>query len=241
MSLGSTVQATTTRGLPSILVVEGDDRSDATMIAVARGVHAHVIVVPAVASALEVLARTPVDVILLAGSGTLDDVDICRTVRRLSPALLIVVADRATENLKVAVLNAAADDYIARPFSLRELEARVAAHVRRARLPAVDPLTVIYAGDISIDFVRRRVSRGATPIALSRTEWAILEALARNRGIPMSHEDIFRAVWNKPFTGHQNYVSVYVTMLRRKIERVRSDPEIIITSPGFGYQLADSP
>ena len=164
-------------------------------------------------------------------------IDVCRELRRWSTAPIVVLSARQAESEKIALLNAGADDYVSKPFGLGEFVARVQAQLRRARLAQGGSPSVIELDGISIDVSARRVSRGGVDIHLTPTEWSILVTLATQSGRPVTHQRIFDAVWGRSFGNPQQYLRVYVTHLRRKIELDPSRPTIILTEPGVGYRF----
>jgi two-component system, OmpR family, KDP operon response regulator KdpE len=169
------------------------------------------------------------------GSG----LDVCIEVRRFTTAPILVLSARHAEAEKVALLNAGADDYVSKPFSVRELVARVEAHLRRSRDLRAEA-AVIECDGLTVDIPNRYVRRAGRGIPLTPTEWSVLQTLARNPGRSLTHQQIFDSVWSQPFGNPQQYLRVFVTHLRRKIERSPANPRIIITDPGVGYRFGES-
>jgi len=163
--------------------------------------------------------------------------DVCHELRRWTSAPIVVLSARHAESEKVALLHAGADDYVSKPFGMRELAARIDAQLRRARMPLRDAPSVLEIGDLTIDLPRRIVRRGTKLVRLTPTEWSILQTLAVNAGRPVTHQDLFNLVWGREFGSPSHYLRVYVTHLRRKIELNPAEPRIIITEPGVGYRL----
>lgn len=164
-------------------------------------------------------------------------IDVCRELRQWSSAPIVVLSARHAELEKVALLRAGADDYVSKPFGMSELIARIEAQLRRARTPLRNAPSVLEIGGLTIDLPRRTVRRDGTLIRLTPNEWSILRALAVNAGRPVTHQDLFDMVWGREFGSPSHYLRVYVTHLRRKIERNPAEPQIIITEPGVGYRL----
>ena len=164
-------------------------------------------------------------------------IDVCRELRGWTSAPIVIVSAVHAESDKVALLRAGADDFLDKPFGLDEFVARVEAQLRRARTPQrVVPL-VFETGGLTIDLQRRIVRRGSANIRLTPTESAILQVLAQRAGCMVTHQEIFDAVWGRRFGSPSQYLRVYVTHLRRKLEIEPSSPRIIITEPGSGYRL----
>ena len=185
------------------------------------------------------LSESPDLVILDLGLPDRPGLDVCRQLRRWSSAPIVVLSARHAEAEKIRLLNAGADDYVSKPFGLGEFVARVQAQLRRTRAPRGDEASVVEIDGLTVDPARREVRRGATKIKLTPTEWNILRSLVVQRGRPVSHQQIFDAVWGREYGNPQQYLRVYVTHLRRKIERDPARPRIILTEPGYGYRLGD--
>lgn len=168
----------------------------------------------------------------------MEGVDVCRDLRAWSRVPIIVLSARDSETEKVNLLRAGADDYITKPFGLRELEARAQVQLRRAATRATAAeLPFIDLGDIVIDFEARRVTRQGEVVRLTPIEWKLLRALGAEAGRTLTHRQIFDAVWQRMFGNPQQYLRVHITKLRRKIEPDASNPVLIVTEPGVGYRL----
>jgi len=182
------------------------------------------------------VAQEPALVILDLGLPDAQGIEICQELRARTGAPIIVLSARRAEEEKVALLNAGADDYITKPFSPPELLARAQAHLRRGKTVA-QANGVLTVGGLTIDFADRRISRAGKPIHLTPTEWEILRALAAEAGRTVPHQRIFDVVWGRPFGHPQQYLRVYLTNLRRKIEVDPTRPTLIVTEPGVGYRF----
>lgn len=186
---------------------------------------------------IEAVNRSRPDIIVLdLGLPDMDGLDVCRRMRSITNAPIVVLTARNNESDVVALLNAGADDYITKPFSTQALAARVAAQLRRAREMRNAPLQVS-SGGVSIDIGLRQVNRGSASIRLTPIEWEILSLLASDPGRVFTHQQIFDAVWKRSYGDARLYLRVHVTNLRRKIELEPADPVIIITEPGIGYRF----
>ncbi|MGH7649904.1 MAG: response regulator [Gemmatimonadaceae bacterium] len=187
-------------------------------------------------------ARRPDLVVVDLGLPDMEGVEIVRALRRWSTAPVIVLTARHAEDEKVALLDAGADDYVTKPFSLAELRARVRAQLRRARMqrvPGGDAPVRVGDGELEIDLARRAVMRRPTgeAIHLTPTEWSLLEVLVRHADRPVTHRQLYHAVWGNTYGDTAHYLRVYVAHLRRKLERDPYEPRFIITEPGVGYRL----
>ena len=180
-------------------------------------------------------SERPELVILDLGLPDTAGVDVCRELRRLLASPIIVLSARHSEDEKVLLLNAGADDYVTKPFSVLELAARARAQLRRARSSAASPSPVTLHG-LTIDPVTRRVDREGRQIHLTPIEWQILHTLVSAGGQTLTHQQIFDAVWSRQFGSPQQYLRVHITNLRRKIESDPASPRIVITEPGVGYR-----
>ena len=168
----------------------------------------------------------------------MEGVDVCRDLRAWSRVPIIVLSARDSEMEKVDLLRAGADDYITKPFGLRELEARAQVQLRRAvGHESAATLPVIEVGSIGIDFEARRVTRHGAVVRLTPIEWKLLRTLAAEAGRTLTHRQIFDAVWQRTFGNPQQYLRVHMTKLRRNIEPDSSNPVLIVTEPGVGYRL----
>src|SRR5690349_1770102 len=174
-------------------------------------------------------------IVLDLGLPDVPGVEVCRQIRRRSAVPIIVLSARHSEHEKVDLLNAGADDYVTKPFSVLELAARARAQLRRARSAAATPSPVTLHG-LTIDPVTRRVDRDGRQIHLTPIEWQILHTLVTAGGRTLTPQQIFDAVWSRQFGSPQQYLRVHITNLRRKIESDPASPRIVITEPGVGYR-----
>lgn len=185
-------------------------------------------------------AERPALIVLDLGLPDMSGLDVCREIRAWSLAPIIVLSARHSDQEKVALLDAGADDYITKPFSPSELQARVRAQLRRARIaPAAGPNPVITIGDLVIDPVKPAVKRGGNVIHLTKTEWELLRTLLKHVGRTLTHQQLFRAVWGNSSGDMQQYLRVHVRSLRRKLEVDPVRPILIVTEPGVGYRFED--
>jgi two-component system KDP operon response regulator KdpE len=170
------------------------------------------------------------DLLLPDGTGT----EVCRELRRWSSAPILVLSAVGDEKEKIAALDAGADDYVTKPFSGDELLARLRAALRRT---APSGESVIEIGELRIDRDKRSVSMAGNPISLTPTEWDLLRLLAENEGKLLTHPTILREIWGPAYREESNYLHVYVSHLRRKIEPDPARPRYLLNQPGVGYRL----
>lgn len=166
--------------------------------------------------------------------------DVCRRLRQLGslqPIIMLTVQREETD--KVIGLEVGADDYLTKPFSFRELVARIRAHLRRAYGELATLSTdLLFFHDITIDLLRTQVKRGEEIIALTPTEFRLLTYLAQSANQTLTRNQLLDAVWGYTSEADaEKVVKVYVRRLREKIEPDPSNPQIILTMPGIGYQL----
>ncbi|HEY4129294.1 MAG TPA: response regulator transcription factor [Gemmatimonadaceae bacterium] len=191
-------------------------------------------------SGVDAAANARPDLVVLdLGLPDMAGVDVCREIRRRSAVPIIVLSARHSEHEKVDLLNAGADDYVTKPFSVMELAARARAQIRRAKTIAASAGTgtPVAIGGLLVDTVSRRVARDSVQIHLTPIEWQILSTLLASAGRTLTHQQIFDAVWGREFGSPQQYLRVHITNLRRKIEIDPASPQIIITEPGVGYRV----
>jgi two-component system OmpR family response regulator len=217
-----------------------------------------------------VVAHTGVEALALIASGqpdlvtldlTLPDIDgveVCRRIRTTSDCYVIVVSGRTAEVDRLVGLEVGADDYLVKPFSMRELQARVAALFRRPRtsdvlgvgpeqpvrpsvadaVPAADPTSALGCSDLTLDRGSREVIVGGEEIDLTRTEFDLLAHLVSNPGVVVAREDLMRAVWASEFVPDSTHVvDVHLANLRRKLRRAAASNEWIRTIRGVGFRF----
>ena len=172
------------------------------------------------------------DLLLPDGNGS----DVCRELRTWTTAPVLVLSAVGEESEKIAALDAGADDYVTKPFSGDELLARLRAALRRTTA-SVQP--TIEIGDLRIDLDKRAVSMNGRDVSLTPIEYDLLRLFAVNEGTLLTHPTILREIWGPAYREESNYVHVYVSHLRRKIEPDPARPRYLLNQPGVGYRLVD--
>ena len=166
-----------------------------------------------------------------------DGLDMCRDLRAFSHAPILVLSARHSDRDKADLLDAGADDYLTKPFSTLELQARVRALLRRTPQSSDAPAERLTIDDVEIDLARRTVHRAGAEVHLTPTEWGLLRALLTHRGRTLTHQQLFHAVWGHAEGDAQQYLRVYIGQLRRKLERDPVRPKLIRTEPAVGYRF----
>ena len=193
------------------------------------------------AVALAMLREQPAQLVLLdINMPGLDGVETCRQIRRLHPHTAIVMMTvRDGEEDKVQALDSGADDYITKPFHLRELLARLRAVLRRSNGNRIPLAEVWRVGDLELDLANRTLTKSGTAVHLSPKEFDLLAFLISHQGKAVTHSQILRAVWGPEYGGELEYLRTYMKLLRRKIEDNAAQPRYILTEPWLGYRLLD--
>lgn len=166
--------------------------------------------------------------------------EVCRILRKEMIVPILMLTAKAEETDKIVGLEIGADDYMTKPFSLRELLARVRAMLRRTKMVETQPKveeTLLKVGDIEIDVARHQTSIGEATLELTPKEFDLLAFLARNRGFVFSRDQLLEKVWGYDFAGDTRTVDVHVRWLREKIEDNPNEPKLLVTVRGVGYKL----
>lgn len=223
----------------TILVIEDEPQIRRAIRNALRNMADHVLEAGDGAAGIDLAAaQRPELVVLDLGLPDVAGLDVCLEIRRWATMPIVVLSARDAEQEKVLLLNAGADDYVTKPFSPNELAARVRAQLRRGLLGAGGAdQSVVTVGELTIDLARRSVRRAGRAIHLTPIEWDILRTLVGHAGRTLTHQQIFDAVWRRQFGNPQQYLRVYITNLRRKIEADPTRPQLIVTEPGVGYRI----
>jgi two-component system KDP operon response regulator KdpE len=186
--------------------------------------------------ALELAALHHPDVVILdLGLPGIAGIEVAQSLRGWSKVPIIVLSARGAEAVKVAALDAGADDYVTKPFGMDELLARLRAALRRSH-PA-DEVPMVTTADFTVDLAAKRVTIRSGEIRLTPTEWQILEVLVRQPGRLVSQTQLLTEVWGPGYRDETHYLRIYMSQLRRKLEPEPSHPRYFITEPGMGYRF----
>jgi two-component system, OmpR family, KDP operon response regulator KdpE len=189
--------------------------------------------------ALAIAQNRAFDLVLLdVNMPGIGGMEACRRFRDLAPRTgIVMITVRDREEDKIQGLEAGADDYIAKPFHLRELIARLRAVLRRTRVSETQELLVLQAGSLNLDLRRRLLWRFGEPVHLSPKEFDLLAFMMQNQDTPLLHARLLRSVWGPEYGRELEYLRSYVRMLRKKIEDDPANPEYILTEPWVGYRF----
>lgn len=167
-------------------------------------------------------------------------IEACRRIRRKDPSLqILMLTVRDKEAEKIEALDAGADDYITKPFSIPELAARLRSAVRRSVTAATDAVSPIVIGDVRLDPVRRTVQKRGSVLHLTPKEFDLLHYLMLHAGLPVAHSKLLQAVWGPEYGQELEYLRTFVHQLRKKLEDHVSSPEYLLTEPHFGYRFRE--
>ena len=185
-------------------------------------------------------SERPNIVILDIAMPKMDGWEVCRRIRELSDVPIVILTARVQENERVRGLKLGADDYVVKPFSLKELEARVEAVLRRARATRPQKTGILFANEeLVIDADRLIVTRDGKQVKLTPTELRLLLFLAENSGRVLTHRQILEKIWGAEYAEDVDYVKLFVYRLRRKIEPDPKHPKYILSERGIGYRLVN--
>ncbi len=222
-----------------VLVVE-DDREIRTLVQSALTLEGfEVQTAVTLSEAVALLQNSPPDVIVLdLGLPDGEGLQLVRELRRNSSVPVVVVSARHQETQKIELLDAGADDYLTKPFSVAELLARIRVALRHRGTALTAAVTVHALDDLHIDLSTRTVMRKGQPVHLTPTEFKLLAHLVRSVGRVVTHRQLLADVWGPEYTEHTHYLRLYMAQLRAKIERDPAEPRHLLTETGVGYRLA---
>jgi two-component system KDP operon response regulator KdpE len=223
-----------------ILIVDDEPRVVRLVSAVLQALDYQVIAATNGDPALEMVALEQPDLVLLdiRLPGDLDGYGVCRRIREFSDVAVIMLTAKAQESDVLQGFDAGADDYLTKPFSAKELAARVKAVLRRTQRPEEKVTATFACGEMEINFARHIVKVRDEKVPLTRTEYSLLRQLALNANRVLLHQELLTEVWGAEYRDDVDYLRAYIHYLRRKLEADPSNPRYILTSQGVGYMLA---
>jgi two-component system KDP operon response regulator KdpE len=187
---------------------------------------------------IETASRRPAVILLDLGLPDMEGLEVLKRLREWSEAPVLVLSVRDDEQSKVAALDSGAEDYVTKPFSTPELLARLRAAQRKTR--PEEEVSVFQSRDLIVDLTARVVKRGSHEIKLTATEYALLRLFVRHSDRVLTHRYILREIWGPKSEEHRQYLRVYITHLRQKIESNPASPSLIKTEPGIGYRFVSN-
>lgn len=184
-------------------------------------------------------AQVRPDVIILdMGLPDMDGLEVVRRIREWSRIPIIILSVRGQERDKVKALDLGADDYLTKPFSVSELMARIRVALRHQANVKDEP--IFQLGDLYIDLSRRLVKVAETEVHLTPTEYDLLKILAAHAGKVLTHRQLIAHIWGVDNPEHSQYLRIYISQLRKKIEKDPTQPNFLLTEPGIGYRLTST-
>ena len=226
---------------PLILVIEDEPQMRRFLRAALRANEYRVV---EAASAKEGLAqaagRNPDVVLLDLGLPDGDGIEVAREIRRTSPTPIIVLSARGRDHDKVTALDTGADDYLTKPFGVPELLARIRVALRHSSGSDENGPTFQF-GELRVDLARRQVFRSTEEVHLTPMEYKLLAALIRHSGRVITHRQLLHEVWGANYVDQTQYLRVYMSQLRHKLERDPTRPRLLTTEPAVGYRLREAP
>ena len=225
----------------TVLLVEDDKELRATLAGALRVEGYAVQTAASLSEGLALLAHSPVDLVLLdLGLPDGDGESLLAALRRKYTTPVLVISAREQDGLKVRLLDAGADDYLVKPFSVDELLARMRVALRHRGLNVQAAVTRFEHSGLMVDLSAHRVSLGGIEQRLTPTESKLLARLVRSAGQVVTHRQLLGDVWGAEFTEHTQYLRLYMGQLRAKLEADSADPQHLLTEPGVGYRLVDA-
>ena len=224
--------------MTTVLVVDDEPHILSALTSRLTGAGYHVLGAADGETAVEIAATAGPDVVILdMGLPGIQGPEVVRRIRVFStaPVLILSALDRDAE--KITALDAGADDYVTKPFSLDELLARVRALLRRAETEHAPRPTVLRVGEAVVDLAARSVTRDGEPVRLTATEWALLDVFLANPGKLLTRHHLIDSIWGSSHGSEASSLRLYVSHLRRVIEAQPADPRHLLTEIGAGYRL----
>lgn len=220
--------------LRAALVTEGHELLTAASLSEANALYGQ--------TQIDGASRTPAfDLILLdLGLPDGDGSELLGKLRRKHNTPVIIISAREAEGQKIQLLDAGADDYLVKPFSVGELLARIRVAMRHRGNSLKSAVTRYEYGDVCIDLASHSVSRGALPVHLTPTEFNLLARLVRSTGQVVTHRHLLVDVWGEEYLDHTHYLRLYMGQLRAKLELEPAQPQFLLTEIGIGYRLLDT-
>ena len=222
----------------SILLIE-DEPQMRRFLRASLGATGHTLLeAPTGKEGLAAASAVSPDLILLdLGLPDIDGLEVTKRLREWTRTPIIVLSARDEEDDKVAALDAGADDYLTKPFSMQELLARIRVAERHAAGRPEKEESIHHLGELVVDLSKRIVTRAGEEVRLTPIEWKLLATLVRNTGRVMTYQQLLKEVWGPQYATQKQYLHVYVGHLRHKLEQDPTRPRFLLTDAGVGYRL----
>jgi two-component system KDP operon response regulator KdpE len=224
---------------PCVLVIE-DEKQMRKLVQITLAADGYVVIEAETGGdGIKLAAQYTPDLLLLdVGLPDIDGIEVIRRVREWSKIPILVISASGQEEKKVQALDEGADDYLTKPFGAAELMARIRVALRHAaRSETSSETTVTIGGEIEIDLLRRIVKVRGEETHLTPIEYKLLTTLAKHAGMVMTHRQLLEQVWGPGHAHQMQYLRVYMTQLRHKLEKNPAHPKFLVTEPGVGYRL----
>ncbi len=225
---------------PHILVIDDEPQILRALRTILTAKHFRVTTAARGEEGLAQAAATPPDVVILdLGLPDIDGFTVCRRLREWTQIPIIVLSVREDERDKVRALDQGADDYLVKPFGIEELLARIRVALRHSAQSFDGPKeTAVIAGDLVIDLAAHIVTLHGTEVKLTATEFRLLAYLVKNTGRVLTHQNILMKVWGGGYEDNVEYLRVYMSQLRKKLEPDAKHPRYLLSEPGIGYRFS---
>ena len=226
------------------ILIADDDPQLVRALRITLGAHGYDVVTAVDgAAAIAAAAQSRPDLVMLdLGMPALDGVQVIHARRGWTDVPIIVVSGRTGSADKVDALDAGADDFVTKPFQVDELLARLRALARRTGgRSGASATPVVHFGDVEVDLAETRATRAGAPVHLTPTEWRMLEFLARNPGALVTRQTLLKEIWGTDQVADSGYLRLYMSQLRKKLERDPAHPRHLLTEQGMGYRLVLDP
>ena len=221
-----------------VLVIDDEPQMQRALRTILSAHNYRVSTAPTGEQGLALAAAEKPDVIILDLSlPDMDGIDVCTQLRQWTQIPIIILSVRSHEEEKIRALDRGADDYLVKPFSTGELLARLRVAQRHLAKSQGEPETVIVSGDLTIDLVRHVVTRGGNEVKLTATEYRLLAYLATHANRVLTHPHILEQVWGPEYRDNVEYLRVFMSQLRKKLEAQPKRPVHILSEPGVGYRF----
>jgi two-component system KDP operon response regulator KdpE len=223
---------------PQILVIDDEPHMLRALRTILTAHHYRVTVAMTGEEGLALAAAELPDVIILdLGLPDIDGLDVCAHLRGWTEIPIIILSVRDRERDKVKALDKGADDYLVKPFGIEELLARIRVALRHLAKSQGDHQSVVASGDLVIDLARHMVTKGGSEVKLTATEFKLLAYLANHADRVLTHQNILNNTWGPEYLNNVEYLRVFISQLRKKVEADPKRPRFLVSEPGVGYRF----